>query len=202
MKKGADTRQRMIEATARLLRRDGYAATGWRAVVDEAGTPWGSAHHHFPGGKEQLAAEAVALGGEQVAALLEHALTNCAAEGEGVAQAVRRWYSAATEHLINSGFSDGCPVATVALETAPRSPRLSKACAAAVEQWQARLDGALSEAGIAPTRAAQLATLIVVNLEGALLVARLSRDTGPLTTAADFIAALLTTELADAGPAR
>src|SRR5437660_1001494 len=48
----------MIEAAMRLLQRNGYAATSWRGVVEEAGTPWGSAHHYFPGGKEQLTAAA------------------------------------------------------------------------------------------------------------------------------------------------
>lgn len=191
MGKGADTRQRMVVATVRLLRRDGYAATGWRAVVQEAGTPWGSAHHHFPGGKEQLAAEAVALGGGYVTAMLERAL----AGGDGVADGVREWYRAAADHLAAGEFADGCPVATVALETAPRSERLTRACGSAVGDWCSRLAAALVRAGATELRATQLATLIVANLEGALLLARLARDTEPVTLAADLVTDLLTREL-------
>src|SRR6202162_4183210 len=69
-----DTRQRMIRTTARLMRLQGYAATGWRQVVAESATPWGSQFHHFPGGKEQLAAEAVALAGRRYEQLLRAAL--------------------------------------------------------------------------------------------------------------------------------
>lgn len=43
----------------RILRRQGYAAAGWRQVVAESETPWGSQAHHFPGGKTQLATEAL-----------------------------------------------------------------------------------------------------------------------------------------------
>jgi TetR/AcrR family transcriptional repressor of lmrAB and yxaGH operons len=191
MSKGAETRQRMIEATERLLRRDGYAATGWRTVVEEAGAPWGSAYHHFPEGKEQLAAEAVALGGAHVAAALDQAMDGGATPAEGV----RRWFALAGGNLAHSEFADGCPVATVALETAPRSERLSQACTAAVQSWKSRLVEDFTRAGAPPVRADQLATLTVGNLEGALLLARLARSTEPLDLAADLICGLLETEL-------
>lgn len=191
MSKGAQTRQRMIEATERLLRRDGYAATGWRTVVEEAGAPWGSAYHHFPGGKEQLAAEAVELGGAHVAAALDMAMDGAASPADGV----RRWFTLAGRNLAHSGFADGCPVATVALETAPGSERLSQACGAAIRSWESRLSEEFVRAGATPLRAAQLATLTVGNLEGALLLARLARGTEPLELAADLICGLLDAEL-------
>ena len=195
MSKGAETRQRMIEATERLLRRDGYAATGWRTVVEEAGAPWGSAYHHFPEGKEQLAAEAVALGGEHVAAALDMAL----ADGATPADGVRRWFALAAANIARSDFVDGCPVATVALETTPRSERLSQACAGAVGSWSNRLADVFVRAGAPPVRADQLATLTIGNLEGALLLARLARSAEPLDLAADLICGLLETELGGAG---
>jgi TetR/AcrR family transcriptional repressor of lmrAB and yxaGH operons len=93
---------------------------------------------------------------------------------------------------------DGCPVATVALETAPRSERLSQACVGAVESWSSRLASVFVLAGAAPVRAEQLATLTIGNLEGALLLARLARNTEPLDLAADLICGLLETELSPA----
>lgn len=199
MGKGAQTRQRMIEATERLLRRDGYAATGWRTVVEEAGAPWGSAYHHFPGGKEQLAAEAVELGGAHVLAALDAAINSAMDSARDAAASpadgVRRWFTLAARNLAHSGFADGCPVATVALETAPGSERLSQACGAAIRSWETRLSEEFVRAGADPVRAAQLATLTVGNLEGALLLARLARGTEPLELAADLICGLLDTEL-------
>ena len=51
-----ETRERMVEAAARLLARQGYHATGVAQVLAEAGAPRGSLYFHFPAGKEQMAA--------------------------------------------------------------------------------------------------------------------------------------------------
>jgi TetR/AcrR family transcriptional regulator, lmrAB and yxaGH operons repressor len=177
----------MIEAASRLLQRDGYAATGLRAVVAEAGTPWGSAHHCFPGGKEELAVAAIRHGGAQVLGALEHALT----EGADIADGVRRWFALAGRNLAASDYLDGCPVAVVALEVTPGPDPLADACAAEVHAWTSRLARALTQAGSTAQRSEELATVIVSSLEGALLVARLSRSTSALTVTADAMATLL-----------
>ena len=177
----------MIEAAARMLRRDGYAATGWRSVVAEAGTPWGSLHHCFPGGKEELVAEAIKLGRAGVNGALERALS----EGADIVDGVRRWFALAAGNLAASDYLDGCPVATVALETAPRSPRLSAACADEVRAWITRLARAVEEAGAPWPRAEELATVIVSSFEGALLTARLAQDTTAITLTAEAMSSLL-----------
>ena len=181
----------MVAAAGRLLRRNGYAATGWRAIVEEAGTPWGSAYHHFPGGKEQLAAEAVELGAGEVAAALQSALD----PAQPVALGVRRWFDLAARNLRRSDFQDGCPVATVALETAPASAALTTACASALADWETHLAVAFQQAGATRKRARELATLVLANLEGALLLARVQRTTKPLRVAAEHITAVLEQEL-------
>jgi TetR/AcrR family transcriptional regulator, lmrAB and yxaGH operons repressor len=42
----------------------GRGTTSWRSLVDEAGTPWGSIRHHFPGGKDGLGLAAIEVGSE------------------------------------------------------------------------------------------------------------------------------------------
>ena len=180
----------MVEAASRLLRRDGYAATGLRAVVAEAGTPWGSAHHCFPGGKEELVAAAIRHGGAQVLAALEHAL----AEGADIADSVRRWFALAGGNLAASDYVEGCPVAVVALEVAPGSDPVARACATELASWTSRLAQAIAQAGFSQQRSDELATVIVSGLEGALLMARLSRGTRALTVTAEAMAALLQLE--------
>jgi TetR/AcrR family transcriptional repressor of lmrAB and yxaGH operons len=182
----------MIDTAGSLLRRQGYAATGWRTVIEESGTPWGSQHHHFPGGKEQLASEAVRLGGDRANAALVDALAESATVGDGV----RLYIELATEQLVASGYRDGCPVATVALEMTPASPGMSDVCAAALDAWGETLAVALREAGVGEGRVRELATLVVLTIEGALLLARVRRDPEPLTVASDAIVRLLDDELA------
>ena len=183
----SDTRARMVETAGSLLRRQGYAATGWRAVIEESGTPWGSQHHHFPGGKEQLASEAVQLGAEQANRALADALAASATVGEGV----RDYLTVATRQLVGSGYRDGCPVATVALEMAPGSQALTDVCAAGLDAWGKTLEAALREVGVRKRRALELATFAVLTIEGALLLARVRRDPEPLRVAADTLARVL-----------
>ena len=53
------TRERIVESSAELFRRQGYTATGVKQIVTAAQAPFGSLYHFFPGGKEQLGAEAI-----------------------------------------------------------------------------------------------------------------------------------------------
>jgi TetR/AcrR family transcriptional repressor of lmrAB and yxaGH operons len=185
-----DSRQRMVRSAARLLRRQGYAATGWRQVVADSATPWGSQAHHFPGGKEQLAAEAIALSSARYERMLRGAL-----DGVHPAVAVRAWADAAADALESSHWADGCPVATVALETAHTSDALAAACGGALAAWRSALAESIARHGAAPAEASALATLTLAAVEGALLLARASRDTEPLRTVGRELAAVLTARL-------
>ena len=49
----------MLEAATQLFRVQGLHATGLAEVLEKSGAPRGSLYHYFPGGKEQLAVEAL-----------------------------------------------------------------------------------------------------------------------------------------------
>lgn len=61
---GTDSRERMVRSAAFLFRERGYSGTGFRDVIAHSGAPRGSIYHHFPGGKAQLAEEAVRYAGD------------------------------------------------------------------------------------------------------------------------------------------
>jgi TetR/AcrR family transcriptional repressor of lmrAB and yxaGH operons len=183
------TRERMLGTAVRLFRREGYNATSWRRLVDEAGTPWGSAYHHFPGGKEELGVAAVELGSELVLATVRRAFER----HETAADAIAWWYRKAGEALAGDGYRDGCPIATLALEMANSSPRLTAACLAAFERWNGVLTGLLQDRGYSAAQAGDLSVAIMNNLQGALILSRVQRSTTPLTQAATHVTTLLTT---------
>src|SRR5687768_1615300 len=106
MPRTTDTRVRMLRTAATLFRRQGYAATGWRQVVAESETPWGSQAHHFPGGKPQLATEALARAGSSYERMLRAALADA-----HPADAIAAWAEVAAGQLEASGWADGCPIA-------------------------------------------------------------------------------------------
>jgi TetR/AcrR family transcriptional repressor of lmrAB and yxaGH operons len=188
----AGTRPRMIEAAMQLLQTDGYAATSWRDVVDVAGTPWGSAYYHFPGGKEQLAAAAVQLGSDLVVTALER----CLEQNQTVGDGVRMWFALCAKNLKQSRYRGGCPIATVALETAPQSTALTAVCGASFKQWEAVLAARLRAAGVAAGRAVELAMLAVTNLEGSLMLARVRQSIEPVRLAGETVACLIDAEAA------
>src|SRR5436305_693067 len=59
----AGPRERMVRSAMALVCRQGVSGTGLREVVAHAAAPRGSLQHYFPGGKEQLVGEALALAG-------------------------------------------------------------------------------------------------------------------------------------------
>lgn len=181
------TRERMVGAAVRLLRRDGYTATSWRRLVQEAGTPWGSAYHHFPGGKEELAEEAVRAAADAMGRRMRRAFDGHA----DAADAVRAWFAEAGRALREDGCRGGCPIAPVVLEAGNGSPRLTAAVRRAFDAWRGELAGLLADRGHPGDAAERLATAIMVNFEGGLLVSRAQGSGEPMDRAADSVAALL-----------
>lgn len=175
-----DTRGEMIDVAARMLRRRGYRAMTLVDVVDEGGLPRGSIYHHFPGGKPELAIEALSWTNESVVAAIAEVLRTASTPNDIVAGV----FSLQARELESSGFEDGCWFATTALELRTDDDHLAAALDVRFQQWQAALAAAFdrtgvpSDEGIGPTGAAQL---LIAALEGGLIRARVERDVRALT---------------------
>lgn len=172
---GTDSRERMVRSAAYLFRERGYSGTGFRDVIAHSGAPRGSIYHHFPGGKVQLAEEAVQYAGEFLNAGIQAAV-----EGGDAASAVDAFVGWWRGVLVKSEFRAGCPVVAVTVESHDDAPQLAKAAADAFARWQDTLATGLENAGASPDRAARLATLIVSAVEGATILCRAERDLRPL----------------------
>src|ERR1700756_295552 len=64
----------MVAGAAELIRERGLTATSMRDVVEFTGTPRGSLSHYFPGGKAELAREAVFQASQEVELALSREL--------------------------------------------------------------------------------------------------------------------------------
>lgn len=187
MRKGARTKQQMIDTAMGLFQKQGYRATGVNQVLAESGAPRGSLYFHFPGGKRQLAAESVAGAGEHVREQIQMILDRSADPDAAIAEVVE-FFCAVLE---GSDFQSGCPIATVALEIGAGEPDVQQACGAAYESWLQILRLRLIGWGVERDRAAELATVALSMIEGALLLARVQRDFGALRAAGNQLALLL-----------
>src|SRR5436309_11566126 len=127
----SSTRQRIVETSAELFRAQGYNATGVKQIVTAAQAPFGSLYHFFPGGKEQLGAEAVRVSGATYEQLIDAVFDPAPDPVTGV----RTFFAGAAAHLEDTDYADACPIATVALEISSVSEQMRVACAEVFESW-------------------------------------------------------------------
>jgi AcrR family transcriptional regulator len=175
----AGTKERLLDSSAELLRRQGYAGTGIKQILAGAQAPFGSLYHFFPGGKEQLGAETIRTSGR----LYIELFAAIAAQAPDVPSAVEGFFDGAAETLLETDYADACPIATVALEVSSTNEQLRQACAEVFDAW---IDGATSyfcAGGIEAGAARQLALNMLCLLEGAFVFCRALRSTEPLQVA-------------------
>nr|WP_026197972.1 TetR/AcrR family transcriptional regulator [Sciscionella marina] len=187
-----ETRAQVLQTASSLFSRQGFHATGVTQVLAEADAPKGSLYFHFPGGKEQLAAEAVSVGAGELGQVIDTLIERA----PDPASAITAMADLLVARLEGSDFADGCPIATVALDAGADSTPIRAACRAGYDQWLASIAGYFAGLGVSAETASELALLALSSLEGALLLAKTRRDTAPLHRVADRIAALITQEVA------
>jgi AcrR family transcriptional regulator len=187
-----NTRARLIDAGAELFRLQGYNGTGVKQIVTEAEARFGSMYHHFPGGKEELGAEAIRLSGatyeQLIPAVFDHT--------PDLPTGVRAFFAGAAQHLVDTDYEDACPIATVALEVSSTSEPMRIACADVFARWIEAGAERHADGGLSPEVARELTIAMIAALEGAFVLARAMRTTEPLTIAGEFVAQAVETALA------
>ncbi|GAB3829397.1 TetR/AcrR family transcriptional regulator [Kribbella italica] len=190
-------RARIESTAARLFRRNGYTGTGLKQISADAGAPFGSIYHHFPGGKQQLAETVIRSTGREYLDLVLGLL-----DGDpDPAAAVHRAFEAAATDLAAADYADACTIATVALEVASTDEVLRVATADVFETWVQALAewfGTWCDSGVAR----ELAQSTIMILEGAFVLSRASRDPEPLLVAGRSMAALVRAAVDQAPPGR
>ena len=131
-----NTKDRIVHATSELFREQGYNATSVKQIVNQAEAQLGSMYHYFPLGKQELGAEAIRVSG----ALYEQLIPAVFDAAPDVVTGVRDFFDGAGEHLVQTGYADACPIATVALE-------VSQHLAADADRVRARCSSAGSRPG-------------------------------------------------------
>jgi len=184
---GAATREAFVEATGRLLRRQGYAASGLNEIVTRSGAPKGSLYFHFPGGKEELVVVAMQTTGRTLEAGIDAVLAAHDRPADGIGALI----DAMGAGLEASGYRDGCPIATVTLETASASAAIRETAANVFEAWTQAIERRLLQGGASRARARSRAVLALSAIEGALILARARGEIAPLLSVRDELCELL-----------
>nr|WP_231895846.1 helix-turn-helix domain-containing protein [Gordonia sp. LAM0048] len=177
----------MVAGAADLLGRRGLRATSVRELAKHSGAPLGSTYHYFPGGKSQMAVEAVQFADALVTTTLTEELST-----SGPVAGLRSFIDLWRQVVVDSEFRAGCPVLAVSVEE-PDGPDDTplRAAASAFTGWVGLLARSLTEHGVAAIEAERIATLIVASVEGTVAICRAQRSTDALDRCADALEAIV-----------
>jgi AcrR family transcriptional regulator len=187
-------RERMVVSAALLIRERGAHPTAIADVLEHSGAPRGSAYHYFPGGRTQLLCEAIDFAGEYVAAKIANA--------ESGVDALDVLFADYRKQLLRSDFRAGCPIVAVSVEAGDpdkpdaATPVIDRA-AAAFARWTDLIATQLISEGVSKKRAEELAMLITASFEGAIVVARASRNVKALDLVHGQLRALVLAETSE-----
>jgi TetR/AcrR family transcriptional repressor of lmrAB and yxaGH operons len=187
MAKATDSKGKTLAAAAKLFRRQGYHGTALHDILAEAGSPRGSLYFHFPGGKEEIGEAALALSAEAV----RQGIARAAEASESADIFLVRIVRGMAAELERSDYSEGCPIATTALETAAQSEVLGAAARNAFQKWEIEIKRGLERFGMTSGDAELVATTVLSQLEGARLLARTYRSLEPIHRAEQAVKLLL-----------
>jgi len=187
MAKATDSKAKTLSAAARLMRQQGYHGTALHDILAAAGSPRGSLYFHFPRGKEEIGEAALTLAGEAV----RQSIAQAAESSESAETFLTRIARGMASDLAKSGYKEGCPIATTALETSAQSNVLGAATRTAFQKWETEIKRGLERFGMTSSDADLIATTALSQLEGALLLARTYRSLTPMHRAEQALKLLL-----------
>ena len=161
-----DTHERIVQAAARAIRRDGYRGVGVAEVMKEAGLTHGGFYAHFKS-RDDLLVEALARAGRDSGEAIARAAQARRARGISPFRAFVDSYLSEA-HL--ASMDSGCPVAALGSDMARQSGAVREASALRVQRLIAGVRDTL------PGTPRATAAVIAGTLVGSLQLARALGD--------------------------
>lgn len=186
------TRERLVRAGIEILTEQGFASTGIDAVLKRVGVPKGSFYHYFAS-KEAFGRAVIEGYAAYFARKLDRWLLD---ETSAPLGRLRDFVADGKAGLRRFGFRRGCLIGNLGQELGGTHDSLRAPLEAVFRDWQGRvarcLDDAVAAGELAPeTDTARLAEIFWIGWEGAILRAKLVRDTTPVDLFAEhFFAGL------------
>jgi len=193
MRKGGKTRQRVIEAAARVLNRHGFAGSGMSGLMRETGLAKGGLYRHFDS-KEALAVEAFNYAFATVYDLRFADLDTVPNAVEKLEKFVEGYAS------VSSPIPGGCPIMNTGLENDDGNPALFQCAQQAFDAVVKKLTSIIEEGkarqeirkDVVP---GELAMFICCSLEGGFFAGRLQGSRERLKIVARHLRQFLESEV-------
>ncbi len=189
-RKGAATRDRIVDAAAELIFQQGVARTTIEEVRDGAHVSSSQLYHYF----------------EDKPALIRAVIERQADMAIGTQEqfdlssldGLREWRDFVVDHARDTDGRFGCPVGSLDYQLAEIEPEARMMLAASFKRWEASIMAGFLRmhtlGRLAPKAdPRQLALATLAALEGGLLLAQIQRDPEPLAAALDAMLTLIAT---------
>ena len=183
IKKGEQTRNRLLETVGNLLKSKGYNGIGLQEIVRESRTPKGSLYFHFPGGKKELVETAIKQVGKELNDLLNLLFQSSADLDEGIKGIVDFFIN----ELETSNFQKGCPIATTTMDTASIADTLQKVCCDSFRLWEKTIADNLQANGLSESDSTKQAIFLLSTIEGAIVLCQAHKNIEPLKIATESL---------------
>ena len=170
MKKGEESRQRLIECAAELFWKNGYSATGISEILKQTGLPKGSFYFYFKS-KDDLAT-AVTEYYQKI--LLEQFRSS--SQGNDWESFIEEIFDYLFERATGETFA-GCPYAVMGMETALSKPAVASVFMEGLKKFEQIFQEVLLYSGLSPDHAKILSQRMLSIYQGYLLLGRISNNT-------------------------
>lgn len=187
-----ETRQRIIEAGAELIHRQGFTGTGLKEILDAAGVPKGSFYHYFKS-KEAFGLAVI----DHFASRFGHLFHSIARNTElSPLTRLNTFFARLEDMFIRQGCARGCPIGNLAQEMGGLSEPFQERLRAVLDTMAAGFTDLIREGQSAgevrnDIDPVETGYFMVSSWHGALIRMKLTRSLEPLALCHRVFAELL-----------
>ena len=186
MAKISSARDDLINAAVELFGERGYEGVGVAELLTKANAPRGSLYFHFPGGKEQIGAEAVARVGAEVAMRFRGLHDS----GVDLDTFIEQVFKTTAKESKSRDYKASCPMAAVASGFGSADVNLAAAVRGAFASWETEIATAAQARGLSAKDAESFASAMLAAMEGAFIVSKAQASSAPHINASRAMKAL------------
>lgn len=188
MKKGTDTKEKIIMKSAELFNSYGYHGCSLSDIMSATKLQKGGIYNHFKN-KDEIAAEAFDYSYDRVLRRFRRLLGEATSPLQKVYTVIDALASFADDPVVKGG---GCPIFNTAMDSTNTHPELKRKARLGIESLIKYVEIKLTdgiEAGIfkEDIDARKMASLIIMTLEGAIIMSRVQDSNYGVTIASKFL---------------
>jgi AcrR family transcriptional regulator len=196
MNKGINTKDYIVQQSARLFNMRGYHGCSLQDIMDATSLKKGGVYNHFRN-KDEIAVAAFDYNFNQILKRFRTALDSCTTSREKLFKIIdvfATFYSAPVA-------DGGCPIFNTAVDSTGTHPALTRKAREAINTLKRYIeikidDGREAKEFDLAVKSEELSTLIILTLEGALIMSRVNNDRGPVDAAVKHLKSVIESHLA------